>query len=304
MIILPKINGFPIPLIQSDVYRFATVVALSSPKTSPPCLISGASSPFVFFLIIRFINYGIERVVFRFDFNGSISDSKNFGLQLLIDCNSDSNTSPPEAPPQGNFLSLFSKENLPKSIPITQLGQCHETNSFKFNFASWSSASKAPVPEETRGKVAALLKQQQGLIKGQAKTPPVEEEVPPLLADGKFEMWRINGEEKTSLPKEDIGKFYCGDCYVCLYSYHSNEKKEDHYLCCWFGKDRSQEDQKMAVQQVTLMFTSMKGKPVQGRMYHGKEARQFVSIFQPMVILKGGLISINIIFATGSSSSR
>lgn len=42
----------------------------------------------------------------------------------------------------------------------------------------------------------------------------------------------------------------------------------------------------MAVQQVTLMFTSMKGKPVQGRMYHGKEARQFVSIFQPMVILK------------------
>lgn len=90
-------------------------------------------------------------------------------------------------------------------------------------------------------KLLALLKQQQGLIKGQAKTPPVEEEVPPLLAEnGKFEMWCIDGEEKMPLPKEDIGKFYCGDCYVCLYSYHSNEKKEDHYLCCWFGKDRSQ----------------------------------------------------------------
>ncbi|KAI3766788.1 hypothetical protein L2E82_16860 [Cichorium intybus] len=101
------------------------------------------------------------------------------------------------------------EENIPKSIPITLLGQCQETNLFKSNFASWSSASTAPVPEETRGKVAALLKQQQGLIKGQAKTPPVEEEVPPLLAkNGKFEMWRIDGEEKTPLPKEDIGKFY------------------------------------------------------------------------------------------------
>lgn len=184
------------------------------------------------------------------------------------------------------------KENLPKSIPITRLGQCHETNSFKSNFASWSSASTAPVPEETRGKVAALLKQQQGLIKGQAKTAPVEEEVPPLLAEnGKFEMWRIDGEEKTPLPQEVVGKFYCGDCYICLYSYHSNEKKEDHYLCCWFGKDSIQEDQKMAVQQATLMFNSMKGKPVQGRMYQGKEAPQFVAIFQPMVILKGGLSS-------------
>ncbi|KAI3739755.1 hypothetical protein L2E82_30166 [Cichorium intybus] len=135
------------------------------------------------------------------------------------------------------------------------------------------STSTAPVPEETRGKVA-------GLIKGHAKTPPVEEEVLPLLAEnGNFEMWRIDGEEKTPLPKEDIGKFYCGDCYVCLYSYPSNEKKEDHYLYCWFGKDSSQEDQKMAVLQAILMFTSMKGKPVQGRMYQGKEAPQFVAIF-------------------------
>ncbi|KAI3767031.1 hypothetical protein L2E82_17112 [Cichorium intybus] len=121
--------------------------------------------------------------------------------------------------------SSFSKENIPKSIPITLLGQCQETNSFKSNFTSWSSASTAPVPEETRGKVAALLKQQQGLIKGQAKTPPVEEEVPPLLAkNGKLEMWRIDGEEKTRIDGEEKTPL----------------PKEDHYLCCWFGKDRSQ----------------------------------------------------------------
>ncbi|CAI9301353.1 unnamed protein product [Lactuca saligna] len=184
------------------------------------------------------------------------------------------------------------KENLPKSTPVTRIGQGHETSSFKSNFASWSAASAASVPEETRGKVAALLKQQGAFVKGQTKTAPVEEEVPPLLGEnGKTEVWRIDGEEKTELPKEDIGKFYSGDCYICLYSYHSDEKKEDHYLCCWIGKDSIQEDQKTAVQQTTSMFNSMKCKPVQGRMHQGKEAPQFVAIFQPMVVLKGGLSS-------------
>jgi len=52
-----------------------------------------------------------------------------------------------------------------------------------------------------------------------------------------FQVWRINGSAKTPVPKEDIGKFYSGDCYIILYAYHSGEKKEDYYLCWWIGKD-------------------------------------------------------------------
>ena len=52
-----------------------------------------------------------------------------------------------------------------------------------------------------------------------------------------FQVWRINGSAKTSVLKEDIGKFYSGDCYFILYTFHSNDKKEDYYLCCWIGKD-------------------------------------------------------------------
>lgn len=39
------------------------------------------------------------------------------------------------------------------------------------------------------------------------------------------------------MPKEEIGKFYTGDCYIVLYTYHTGERKEDLFLCCWFGKD-------------------------------------------------------------------
>ncbi|GJZ14254.1 ADF-H/gelsolin-like domain protein, partial [Tanacetum coccineum] len=195
-------------------------------------------------------------------------------------------------------------ENVPKLTCVTRISQGHETNPFKSNFVSWPSASAAPAFEEGRGKVAAMLKQQGGLLKGQTKTSPVEEEVPPLLGEnGKTEVWRVDGEDKIEVPTEDIGKFYSGDCYICLYSYHSNDKREDHYLCCWIGKDSiecnmynvailgREEDQTTATQLATSIFNSLKCKAVQGRIYQGKEPPQFVAIFQPMVVLKGGLSS-------------
>lgn len=52
-----------------------------------------------------------------------------------------------------------------------------------------------------------------------------------------LQVWRINGSAKTPLLAEDIGKFYSGDCYIILYTYHSGERKEDYFLCSWFGKD-------------------------------------------------------------------
>ncbi|KAM7524502.1 hypothetical protein LguiA_014404 [Lonicera macranthoides] len=183
-------------------------------------------------------------------------------------------------------------QNRPKSTRVTRLIQGYETHSFKSNFDSWPSGSAPSAPEEGRGKVAALLKQQGVGVKGVAKGTPVNEEVPPLLEEGgKIEVWRINGSAKTPVSKEDIGKFYSGDCYIVLYSYHSNDKKEDYYLCCWIGKDSIEEDQNMAARLATTMSNSLKGRPVQGRIFQGKEPPQFVAIFQPMVVLKGGISS-------------
>ncbi|XP_076955070.1 villin-2-like [Bidens hawaiensis] len=188
---------------------------------------------------------------------------------------------------------FITSQNRPRSTRVTRLIQGYETHSFKSNFDSWPSGSSAPsAPEEGRGKVAALLKQQGVGLKGLAKASTTPEEVPPLLEEnGKIEVWQINGSAKTPVAKEDIGKFYSGDCYIVLYTYHSNEKKEDHYLCCWIGKDSIEEDQNTAARLATTMFNSLKGRPVQGRVYQGKEPPQFVAIFQPMVVLKGGLSS-------------
>lgn len=61
-----------------------------------------------------------------------------------------------------------------------------------------------------------------------------------LLILAVFQVWRNDGGAKTPIPKEDIGKFYSGDCYIVLYTYHSHDKKEDYYLCSWIGKDSTE----------------------------------------------------------------
>ncbi|CAI8602126.1 unnamed protein product [Vicia faba] len=181
-------------------------------------------------------------------------------------------------------------QNRPKSTRITRITQGYETRSFKSNFDSWPSGSAGPVVDEGKGKVTALLKQQGMGVKGMTKSTPVNEEIPHLLEEGgKMEVWRINESAKTSLPKEDIGKFHSGDCYIVLYTYHSGERKEDYFLCCWFGKDSIEEDQTLALKLANTVSNSMKGRPVQGRIFEGKESPQFVALFQPMVVLKGGL---------------
>ncbi|XP_073132087.1 villin-3-like [Henckelia pumila] len=187
---------------------------------------------------------------------------------------------------------FLASQNRPKATHIYRLIQGHETLAFKSNFDSWPLGSAPSVAEEGRGKVAALLKQQGASTKGTSKSTPVNEEVPPLLeGGGKIEVWHINGGVKNLLPNEDIGKFYSGDCYIVLYTYHSSERKEDYYLCSWIGKDSTEGDQKLVDRLSSTMYNSLKGRPVQGQIFQGKEPPQFVAIFQPMVVLKGGISS-------------
>ncbi|CAL9097950.1 unnamed protein product [Musa textilis] len=185
-------------------------------------------------------------------------------------------------------------QNRPKTTRITQVIQGYETHSYKSNFESWpvGTATGTSGGEEGRGKVAALLKQQGIDIKGLSKGSPLNDEVPPLLeGGGKLEVWRINSSAKSPVPKEEIGKFYSGDCYIVLYTYHSGEKKEDYFLTCWMGNDSIQDDQTMASQLANTMWSSLKERPVQGCIFQGKEPPQFIALFQPMVVLKGGISS-------------
>ncbi|XP_042394034.1 villin-2-like [Zingiber officinale] len=189
---------------------------------------------------------------------------------------------------------LIINQNRSKATQITQVIQGYETQSFKSHFESWpvGSGSGAGIPggDEARGKVAALLKQQGVDVKGASKAPVLSEEIPPLIEGSeKLEVWLINGGTKKPISNEEIGRFYSGDCYIVLCTYRASEKKDEYYLCCWIGKDSVQDDRATATRLSNSICNSLKGRPVQGYVFQGKEPPQFIALFQPMVILKGGI---------------
>ncbi|XP_074574803.1 villin-2-like [Curcuma longa] len=189
---------------------------------------------------------------------------------------------------------LIINQNRSKATRITQVIQGYETQSFKSHFESWpvgsGSGAGTPGGDEARGKVAALLKQQGVDVKAASKGPVLSEEIPPLIEGSeKLEVWLINGGAKKPIPNEEIGRFYSGDCYIVLCTYRAGEKKDEYYLCCWIGKDCVQDDRATATRLSNSICNSLKGRPVQGYVFQGKEPPQFIALFQPMVVLKGGI---------------
>ncbi|KAM7473514.1 hypothetical protein LguiB_020757 [Lonicera macranthoides] len=177
----------------------------------------------------------------------------------------------------------------PKSH-IIRVIEGFETVLFRSKFDSWPQSAAVAVSEDGRGKVAALLKRQGVNVKGLLKAAPAKEEEPKPHIDctGNLQVWRVNGEGKTLLSANDQSKLYSGDCYIFQYSY-SGEEKEEYLIGSWFGKQSVEEDRSSATKQASKLVESMKFLPAQAHIYEGNEPVLFFSIFQSLVIFKGGL---------------
>uniref|UniRef100_A0A0E0LE94 HP domain-containing protein n=1 Tax=Oryza punctata TaxID=4537 RepID=A0A0E0LE94_ORYPU len=183
---------------------------------------------------------------------------------------------------------LLREENRPKSH-IVRLIEGFETVIFRSKFSKWPKKADAVVSDESRGKVAALLKRQGFNVKGLAKAAPVKEEPQPQIdCTGNLQVWRVNGTEKTFLSFSEQCKFYSGDCYIFQYSY-PGEEGEECLIGTWFGKKSVQEEKTTAISVASKMVESLKFQAVMVRLYEGKEPAEFFSIFQNLVIFKGGV---------------
>ncbi|XP_078179522.1 villin-2-like [Carex rostrata] len=174
---------------------------------------------------------------------------------------------------------FIERENRSNNTCITRIVQGYETIAFKSKFDSWSTSADMALGECLS-------------VNGSSANAPSVEEAPQLLeGGGKLEVWCINNSNKISVPKEEMGKFYSGDCYIVLYKYQSIFKKEEYFLACWIGKNSAQVDKNVATQLASSSWDASNGKFVQGCIYEGKEPPQFIALFQPMIVLMGGLSS-------------
>lgn len=47
------------------------------------------------------------------------------------------------------------------------------------------------------------------------------------------------GGVKKEIDAGDVGRFYDHSCYIVLYTYQGEERKEEYLLCNWIGRHTS-----------------------------------------------------------------
>ncbi|KAL6967660.1 actin filament capping, variant 2 [Sarracenia purpurea var. burkii] len=168
---------------------------------------------------------------------------------------------------------------------LTFLTEGSETASFRSYFDSWPTTVVEPkLYEEGRGKVAAIFKQHGYDV----KELPEEVYQPFMNCDGTLKVWRVNGDEVSFVPVAEKAMLYGGDCYILQYTYVGNDKEENLFYA-WLGCRSAKEDKADAISQMNTIVNSTKGDPVLAQIVEGRETEQFFSIFQKLIIFKGGM---------------
>ncbi|KAM9443774.1 advillin [Clarias gariepinus] len=111
-----------------------------------------------------------------------------------------------------------------------------------------------------------------------------------MVDDGKgqVQMWRIENMELAEVDSHLHGYFYGGDCYLILYTYEVNSRK-NYILYMWLGRHASQDELGACAFHAVTMDQKYNNQPVQVRVTMGKEPRHFMAMFKgKMVVFEGG----------------
>jgi len=105
------------------------------------------------------------------------------------------------------------------------------------------------------------------------------------------EVWRIE-QFKVIKQKDFDEKFYNGDSYIILHSYKDEGKEDMKYnVHFWLGKHTTQDEAGAAAIKTVEVDDYLGDLPVQYRQVQGHETKNFLSLWDQMQILEGGVES-------------
>ena len=196
-----------------------------------------------------------------------------------------------------NAQGFIKAKNLKSGTPVTRVIDGGEPAEFKTLFQQWKDKDQS----------STLTRKQSstGLGKGIARTIQTKfdaetlHENPHVAATngmvddgtGVKEVFRVEMFDLITIPEEEHGIFFAGDCYVILYAY--NDGKKDHYIIYyWIGAKSGQDEQGAAALRTVELDDRLGGQPVQVRVVQGKEPQHFLAMFGgKMTIFQGGVSS-------------
>lgn len=106
------------------------------------------------------------------------------------------------------------------------------------------------------------------------------------IASLKF--WRLDGDRRSPLMGSEVIKLYSGDCYIFSYSF-TGELGDQHVVGTWFGRQSLKKDKLSATTEARIIAGSLNFWPVQMSIFEGNEPIGILSVFQNLIVCKGGI---------------
>jgi len=198
-----------------------------------------------------------------------------------------------------NAQGFIKAKQLKPGTNITRVIDGGEPSEFKTLFKKWKDAGDITTFDRKTSKA--------GVGRGIAKTVQTRFDAKTLHANPKVaattgmvddgagvkEVFRVEMFDLVSLPDDEHGTFFSGDCYVILYAYSEEGSSKDHYIIYyWLGANCSQDEAGAAALRTIELDDRLGGLPVQVRVVQGKEPSHFLAIFGgKMTIFQGGRAS-------------
>ncbi|XP_060766257.1 advillin [Neoarius graeffei] len=187
-------------------------------------------------------------------------------------------------------VEFIKQKGYPHSTSVEVVHDGAESALFKQLFQTWSVKDQTVGMGRTHnvGRIAHVTQE-----KFDAMTLHVMPEVAAqqrMVDDGsgQVQVWRIENLELAEIDPKLHGYFYGGDCYLILYTYEVNNKK-NYILYMWLGRHTSQDEMTACAFQAVALDQQYDNQPVQVRVKMGKEPRHFMAMFKGrMVVFEGG----------------
>jgi len=192
-----------------------------------------------------------------------------------------------------NAQGFIKAKGLKPGTNVTRVIDGGEPAEFKTLFKKWKDV----------GEVTSLKKMSYaGPGRGVAKTVQTKFDAKTMVENPKVaassgmvddgtgvkEVFRVEMFDLVSVPEEDHGTFFSGDCYVVLYAY-SDGRKDCYLIYYWLGAHSGQDEQGAAALRTIELDERLGGTPVQVRVVQGKEPTHFTAMFGgKMSIFQGG----------------
>ncbi|KAB5514983.1 hypothetical protein PHYPO_G00248840 [Pangasianodon hypophthalmus] len=188
-------------------------------------------------------------------------------------------------------VEFIKQKGYPHSTNVEVVHDGAESALFKQLFQSWSVKDQTVGMGRTNtvGRIAKVARRRSSAFRDAAVMPEVAAQQR-MVDDGsgQVQVWRIENLELAEVDANLHGYFYGGDCYLILYTYEVNGKK-NYILYMWLGRHTSQDEMTACAFHAVTVDQQYDNQPVQVRLTMGKEPRHFMAMFKGrMVVFEGG----------------